>query len=104
MADPKDLSPAELIRVYAAIGVPVTFTPQMLRRWARVQAEHERMMALVAAEGAKNIVRVNQVLAEVKAAEKAAARSLAEAEFTFRLAGGLVVLGVVFNVWLAWWL
>ena len=43
MTDDRNLSAADLCEVYATSGVPICFTPDQLRRWAKLLREREAL-------------------------------------------------------------
>lgn len=43
MTDEQNLSAADLCEVYATSGVPICFTPDQLRRWAKLLRERDAL-------------------------------------------------------------
>lgn len=44
MTDEQNLSAADLCEVYATSGVPICFTPDQLRRWAKLLRERDTLL------------------------------------------------------------
>lgn len=100
------LNAAEMLRVYATMGVPVTFTPDMLIRTAQsfetFAKQTEGVMQRIAADHAAVEHARSTGLVELHAAALKIETARTRARWTAVFAVAMTVGNLIYAVWLSW--